>query len=352
MKKTIITIVIALAVVTGVVFVLKGNQEKMQSRTELAKKTNETIPVEVADVKEEKLSGSFTATGSFKPDQELTLVSEGSGKIVSISVKEGEFVNKGQVLARLEYEVKEAEFKSAEASFTKLTTDKQRYENLIKTGGVSQSQLDEVNIGYINAETRLATAKKNLSDTYIRAPFGGYINKKYIEIGSYLSQQSNKTFDLVDISRLKLVINVTESQVLTVSKTNDIKVTADVYPDANYSAKVNFIGAKADATLNYPVELSITNIKNKPLRAGMYGRASFSIPNEETSLVIPREALIGSVNDAKVYVLEKDAVKLKSIVTGRQFASQVEVLGGLSAGDRVITNGQINLSEGSKVSVL
>lgn len=350
MKRTIITIVIIIAAITGIVFVLKGNQEKMQATVELAKKVNDAVPVQVLEVKEENLSGSFTATGNFKPYQELTLVSEGSGKVVSIFVKEGDFVNEGRVLARLEFEVKEAELKAAEAAFKKLSVDKQRYENMIKTGGVSQAQLDEVNISFINAETRFVTAKKNLADTYIRAPFSGFINKKYIEIGSYLSQQSNKTFDIVDISKLKLVINVTEDQVLSVGKANEIKVTADVYPDVSYGAKVNFIGATADASLNYPVELSITNIKDKPLRAGMYGRAAFSISNEKPAIVVQREALVGSVNDAKVYVVKDNVVTLTPIVIGRQFSNKVEVLQGLSAGEKVVVSGQINLSDGSKVS--
>jgi len=352
MKKTIITIAIIIVAIAGAAFVLKGNKEKMQAKTDLAKKVNESIPVQVEEVKQENLAGSFVATGNFQPNQELTLVSEGSGKIVSIRVKEGEFVKAGDLLARLEYGVKEAEVKSAEAAFEKISTDKKRYENLLKSGGVSQSQLDEVNINYVNAETRLISAKKNLNDTYIRAPFSGYINKKYIEIGSYLSQQSNKTFDIVDISTLKLVINVTENQVLAADNAKEIEVSTDVYPNTQYKGKINFIGAKADASLNYPIELSVSNIKDKPLRAGMYGRASFSLPSADMSLVIPREALTGSVNDAKVYVVQDNVVKLKPVIIKRQFANKVEVIDGLQAGDKIVTSGLINLNDGAKVSVL
>jgi hypothetical protein len=82
----------------------------------------------------------------------------------------------------------------------------------------------------------------------------------------------------------------------------------------------------------------------------MYGRAAFTIGHEKPARVIQREALIGSVNDAKVYVLQDNIVKLRSIVIGRQFANKVEVLDGLSAGERVVVSGQINLSDGSKVS--
>jgi len=352
MKKTIITIAVLVVAIVAAAFVLKGNKADMQEKTELAKKVNATVPVQVAQANEESLSGSFTVTGNFQPSKEITIASEASGKIVSVLVKEGQFVREGQVLAQLEHETLAAEVRSAEVSLQKIKTDKTRYENLIQTGGVSQSQVDDINMNFVTAESRLISAKKRLSDAIIKAPFNGYINKKYIEVGSYLSQQSNKVFDIVDLSKLKMVVNATEAQVLAVSNAKAVTVEADVYPGTTYEAKINFIGAKADAALNYPVELEITNIINKPLRGGMFGRASFALPTEKPALVIPRTAVIGSVNDAQVFVVEGDVVKTKKFVAGRQFANQVEVLSGLSAGETVVVSGQINLSEGTKVSVL
>lgn len=352
MKKKIITIVLTIGTVTGAVFVLKGNKEEMQQKTELAKKVNASIPVKVESVTKSQVLDGFTSTGNFEASQELTMVSEGSGKIVSIHVKEGQFVRVGDVLARLESATKSADLKTAEVTFKKLETDKQRYENLFQSGGVSQAQLDDVNINYVNAQSRLVTAQKNLADTYIKAPFSGFINKKYIEIGSYLSAQSNKTFDLVDISKLKMVVNVTEQQVLSVNSANKILVFADVYPNTRYEAKVNFIGAKADANLSYPVELTITNIKDRPLRAGMFGKATFELSSGPSAIVISRDALVGSVNDPKVYAITGDSVSLIKIVVGRQFSNKLEVLEGLEDGQQIVTAGQINLNEGARVNVI
>jgi len=115
---------------------------------------------------------------------------------------------------------------------------------------------------------------------------------------------------------------------------------------------VKFIAAKADANLNFPVELEIANIKDKPLHAGMYGRAVFATPGGASALTIPRAALFGSINDAQTYVVRGDSVALKKVVAGRQFSNDVEVIQGLSNGDRVVTNGQINLTDGAKVTVL
>lgn len=351
MKRTIITIVILIVAVIGSALILKNNKENMLEVTRLAKKVNSTVPVQVAEATSAQLAGSFTATGNFSPAKQLLVVSEASGKITSLTVDEGQYVKKGQLLARVDHATLEAELRAAEANLKKLRTDRTRYENLITTGGVTQAQLEEINLNYVNAETRFVTAKKKLSDTYITAPFSGYVNKRFVELGSWINT-GKEVFEIVDLSTLKMVVNVTESQVLAVDEAKDIKVYADVYPGVQYKASVNFIGAKADGNLNFPVELKITNIANKPLRAGMFGRATFELPNKKPVLVIPRVALVGSVNDAEVFTVVNDQVKLKKIVVGRQFADKVEVIRGIEEGARVVTSGQINLYEGVNVTVL
>lgn len=351
MKRTFITIAIVIVGIASAAFILKNNKEKMQEQTDLAKKVNPTTPVQVAEVREENAGGTLTATGTFAPAKQIIVVTEIAGKVVSLNADEGQYVDKGQVLARIDFAVVAADLQSAEANLQKLKTDKVRYEKLVSTGGVTQTQLDEVNLAYVNAEVRAVTARKRLADTYIRAPFSGYVNRRYVEEGSYLSA-AKEVFEIVDTHTLTMNVTVSESQVLSVTNAGSVDVAADVYPGTAYPAKVNFIAAKADANLNFPVELEITNIKDKPLRAGMYGRATFKMPAGRATLVIPRTALLGSTNDAQVYVVTGDAVKLKNIVAGSQYANSIEVVEGLSKGESVVTNGQINLTDGAKVTVL
>ncbi|MBS1554365.1 MAG: efflux RND transporter periplasmic adaptor subunit [Bacteroidetes bacterium] len=351
MKKIIIAIVIIISLVLIGAYVLKNNKERMREKTELAKVVNATIPVQVAVTKREALGGSFTATGSFSPSRQVVVSTEAAGKFVNISVDEGRFVQQGQLLARMEYESLEADVKSATANLKKLETDKERYVNLVKTGGVTQAQLDEINLNYINGEARLINARERLKDTYLTAPFAGYVNKRFIENGQYIASGKD-AFEIVDLTKMKMVVNVTEDQVLRVNQARQIKVSADVYPDVNYEARVKFVGATADVNLNFPVELQITNVKDKPLRGGMFGRATFELPAAETSLVIPRAALLGSIEKAQVYVVSGDSVMLRAIIIGRLFSNNVEVLNGINEGEKVVASGQINLTEGAKVTIL
>ncbi len=351
MKRILITVLIVGAAIAAAAFILMSNKEKMQEQTELAKKVNATIPVQVEEVKEEQIGGTFTATGSFAPAKQIVVVTELAGKVISLPVAEGQFVEKGQLLARMDYAIHEADLKSAEANLQKLSTDRERYQRLVSSGGVTQAQLDEINLAYVNAEARVVAAKKKLADSYIRAPFAGYVNKRFVEEGAYLNA-SKEVFEIVETSRLKMVVNVSESQVLSVSQAEKITVQADVYPGTEYKAKLNFIGAKADANLNFPVELQIENVKDKPLRSGMYGRATFHLAKGQPSLIVPRSALLGSVDEGRVYVVSNGAVEIREIVAGRTFSNFIEVVSGLEKGEKVVTSGQINLSPGAKVTVM
>jgi membrane fusion protein, multidrug efflux system len=351
MKRTIITVLILAIAVAGAAFILKSNKEKMQAQTDLAKKVNSTTPVQVADVKEENVGGTFNATGTFAPLKQITVVTEVAGKVISLKTDEGQYVNQGQLLARIDFATLEADLRSAEANLKKLNTDKERYERLVQSGGVTQAQLDDINLNYVNAESRAVTARKKLNDTYIKAPFSGYINKRFIEEGAYVGA-GKEMFEVVETNKLTMNVNVSESQVLSIVNAKQVQVNADVYPGTAYPAKVKFIAAKADANLNFPVELEITNVKDRPLRAGMYGRATFDIPSGRAALIIPRSALLGSINDAQVYTITGDSVKLRKIVVGSQYANTIEVVEGLSSGDRVVTNGQINLTDGARVTIL
>ena len=208
----------------------------------------------------------------------------------------------------------------------------------------------------INAKSRMTQANINVGDTRIKAPFSGIINKKYIEVGTILSgMPPTQMFEIVNVSKLKLNVTVSENQIAGLKIGSPIKVKASVYPDKEFNGKVTFIAPKADASLNFPVEIEISNNAANELKAGMYGTAEFS--SAETSktplMIVPRTAFVGSVNANQIFVMEKDGTaKLKTVTAGRILGEKVEILNGLANGDIVITSGQINLNDGTKVTVI
>ena len=200
----------------------------------------------------------------------------------------------------------------------------------------------------------MTQANINVGDTRIKAPISGYINKKFIEVGSIITgMPATELFEIVNVSKLKLNVSVNESQVASLKVGSSTKVSASVYPDKTFDGKITFIAAKADASLNFPVEIEITNNASKDLKAGMYGTAAFASKQQKQSLkIVPRNAFVGSVSSNQIFVIENGTAKLKTVTAGRILGDKVEILNGLNEGETVIITGQINLQDGSSVEVI
>ncbi|MDL2141149.1 MULTISPECIES: efflux RND transporter periplasmic adaptor subunit [Flavobacterium] len=354
MKKTIITIVIIIASLGVIGYILNKNKKENKEKTDIVAEKNAAVSVKVSPVKTEEVSLDFVANGNFQPTQQLTFSAEKSGKVISVLAKEGDYVRVGQTLLTMRGDVINVDAQTAEAAYQNAKSDYMRYENAYKTGGVTKQQVDQAKLALTNAQSHLTQAKINVGDTRVKAPISGFINKKYIEPGSILTgMPATALFDIVNVSKLKLVVTVNENQVASLKTGDHINVTASVYPDKNFSGKITFIAAKADESLNFPVEIEITNNVNNDLKAGMYGTANFASKQQKQNLmVVPRNAFVGSVSSNQIFVVEKGIAKLRKVTAGRILGDKVEIINGLTDGETVIVTGQINLQDGNTVEII
>lgn len=353
MKNKIITGIVLVAVLAGIVFVLQNNKAQNEADTQIAAQTNPSVAVRIAPVKKGTINATYTANGNFVAEQEVTIAAETSGRVVKLLVDEGSVVKAGQALAVVNGDQIGVQLQNAQTAYATAQANAARFESAFTTGGVTQQQLDQVRLTLENAKAQLNSAQITVSDANVKAPISGIINKKNIETGSFVGP-GTPLFELVNVSQLKLRINVDESQVATLKLGDKIKVRASVYPNREFEGKVTFIAPKADATLNFPIEMLIKNQADAPLKAGMYGTAYFqaySGDNTET-LTVPREAFVGSVSSNQVFVASNDKATLKTISTGRNFGNEVEVISGLKEGENVIISGQINLIDQAVINII
>lgn len=349
MKRIIITIVIVIGLLALIGWVLSNNKKENEAKTAVVAESGGAIVVKAAQITRQPVILDFSANGNFAANQDLTLLSEVSGRITRLLVKEGSRVSRGQVLAHVDSEILTLDRQSAEDALQKLRTDHERYKSSFATGGVTQSQLDEIELQLRNAEVRLQQSSRRVQDANIKSPINGIINRRDVEVGAYLSP-GTELFEIVDLSQLKLAVTANETQVVNLKVGDKVRITSTVFPTGEFNGTVSFIAAKADNTLNYPVEITVDNNTSSALRAGMYGTAHFSFPQEGESILVPRGAFVGGVNSNQVYVLEADSTAaIRDVVAGRIFGEQVEILKGLEEGETVITSGQINLVDGTKV---
>lgn len=351
MKRGIITALVIILAIAGIFLVLSNNKKKNAAKTAIVAQGSGAISVRTAVIARQAINLDFSANGTFAPNQELNFLSENAGRVTKIYVEEGDRVTKGQPLARIDAEILNTDKETAEANLQNAIRDEARYSSSFKTGGVTQQQLDQAKLAVQNAKLRLQSSQRRVSDASIKSPINGIVNKKYIEVGAFVNSQGTQMFELVDVSRLKLKVSVNESQVANLKVGDQVQIKSNVFPADDYLGKITFIAAKADASLNFPIEIMVENNKKNTIKAGMYGTAIFKFPSQAPSLTIPRGSFVGSVSSNQIFVLgEGNKAVLRKVVAGRILGENVEILDGLKEGETVITSGQINLIDGTPVA--
>jgi membrane fusion protein (multidrug efflux system) len=326
------------------------NKKKIDAKARMDGNLN-SIPVFVAEIKKSKISGTFETNGSFSAIHELTLMSEGNGKVVDLRFITGDVVQTGTVLAVLDDELIRSQLSLAEAAQSKARNDLKKYEDLLKDDAISTQQVEEARLGLMKAETDVATLRKQLDFASIKAPIQGTITKRLIEKGS-LVMPGTPVAEIVDISRLKFIANVAESEAVQISRGQKVILISSLFPGIIYPGTVVSVGVKADDARRFPVEIELVNNPKHPLKAGMFGTSVFAFGSDRESLMIPRHAIVGSIKNPRVYVIEGDKAILREIRIGRATDQEVEALDGLKVGDRVVTSGQINLDNNSTVTIV
>lgn len=352
MKKTLIYIVIAAVLVGLAAYKISSNKSKQEAEVAEVAKEVDKINVNVVTVQYESINTDYIANGTFLPKQEMNQSSEISGRIVRVLVKEGSRVGAGQTLATIKRDAIDVDVSQAQNNLQNAIIDNQRYENAYKTGGVTKQQLDNSRLQLKNAQSALRAQGVRVNDTSVRAGISGTINKKMVEPGMVVSP-GTALFEIVNINTLKLSVLVDESQVGRIQIGQTVKINVNVLPEDSFSGRITFIAPKGDASLNFPVEIEVSNPGN--LKAGMYATAVFKTNHGQTDqnmLTVPVEAFVNGVSSGQLFVVNNGTAKMIKVTVGKVYGTRVQVLSGLKVGDQVITSGQINLDNGSKINIV
>jgi RND family efflux transporter MFP subunit len=347
--KAITSVIVVLAVIVAILLI---NKRKMAANTAGAIKDVYYVSVEKASKK--VLSESLILVGTVTANNDVNIISEAAGKITGVFVKVGDYKSAGSVLFQVDDELKKAAFMSAEANYIKVKKDYERIEALFQQKAATDSQLDAAKLGAAVAEAQYITAKRQLNDTKIKTPISGYITSRNIDLGSMVQGASPGTLvaNIVDISRVKVKLNVSEKDAFVLKTGDIVSVTTDVYPGAAFKGRIESIGAKGDDAHTYPIEITIPNEQAHPLKAGQFTRVEFTTLNNRNVIVIPRNALVGSIRNPQVFVVENGATKLRNLTVGNESGTNVEVLQGLMEGEDIVVSGQNNVEDNTKVTVL
>jgi len=350
MKKRALIIGIALVVIALIAAKLITNKSSIDEK-KISKNTNVTISVNVKPVLKQEQNSNLSLTGNTVAKQEVLLQAQTSGQITAINFNIGDYVKAGQILVQIDDRLQSLALENSKINLSKLEDEYNKTKILYSGKATTENKVRDTRIDYETAKVAVEQAEKQLSFTKIVATQSGYVVSKFIEKGSYVAVAA-KILSIVDIAQLKVTLNVAEKDIYNIKLGQNVKITSSVYPGVNYSGKVSFVSPQGDNVHNYPIEISLNNQPSHQLKAGTFVNVEFNFPSNHPSLLITRESLVGSIKDAKVYTVENNTAHLQPVVIGSDSGEYLEVLSGLNEGTIVITSGQINLSDGSPVTII
>ena len=312
----------------------------------------EAIVVEAAPVKPADLVDDVQAVGSILANEAVVLRPEISGRVAQIRFTEGQRVRRGDALIQLDDSVPRAELAQAEAQLALARSNFDRTRDLAKQGFVSESAQDQTASALKVQDAARVLAQTKLEKSTIRAPFDGVVGVRLVAIGDYV-KEGQDLVPIQDTATVKAEFRVPERYLAQLKAGQRVDVDSDALAQRRFSARVDFIDPRIDANArSVLVRARVANVDGA-LRPGMFVRARLIFDQRSKALTVPEEAIVpapaagGSRNF--VYRVVEAGGQTRAMRTevelGLRRDAVVEIKRGLSAGDRVVTAGQIKLRE-------
>lgn len=283
----------------------------------------------------------INSLGTLRPDEEVELSFETSGKIVGINFTEGTRVKKGDLLAKINDKPLQAQLEKLEAQL-KLAEGKEfRQRSLLDKDAISQESYDQIvtDLQAIQADINLIKAR--ISETELRAPFDGIIGLRYLSEGSYATP-STKIARLIKMSPIKLEFSIPERYADEINIGFPVIFTVD---DKNYNAYVYAVDPKIDLNTRTIVIRALYPNSREELKSGRFASVTLRLSQIENAIAIPTEALIPEMEGEIVYLYRNGKASGVKVATGLRTESYIQIVNGLKFGDTLITTGILQLRE-------
>ncbi len=325
------------------------------------------MTVELGTATRGDVAAHLTVVGNLIGLQTVDIAPRTGGRLLSVNVQLGDRVQRGQVLAKVEdreiveqvraaeasQEVAKATIRQREADLKVAELNFERSKNLFARQLLAKQALDDAESRYMAAvaqtdlsraqlsqnDARLQELRINLQHTSVTSPVDGYVGKRNVDPGAMVNTNT-AIASVVDISRLRLVVNVVEKDLRLVNAGDAADVEVDAYPGDKFSGKIARVAPVLDpATRTATMEVEIPNADHK-LKPGMYARINLTVEERKNAIVAPKNAVIDFENKRGVWMPnDQRRATFVPVTLGIEGPLQVEILSGLKEGDRFVTTG-------------
>lgn len=308
--------------------------------------------VKVVELDKHEVPRQVNYPANLLANEEVYLAPGAPGRIIKVYPEVGDRVYAGQTLVYMD----PTQLNTSKLQLQSLEKDMARLDTLIKYGGVSQQQYDQM-------KTQVDVTKSNIqllaTNTVLTAPFSGVITAKYFEDGELYSGAPNTQVGkaavvvLQQIDPIKAQISISEKYFPVVKEGAKVNLVTDIYPDTVFSGKISLIHPTINAqSKTFNVEIQVPN-KEELLRPGMYSKVNLEFATE-SAIIVPAIAVLQQMgtNNRYVFVYDDGKAKRINVEIGDRYDDQIEIISNeISLGDKLIISGHSNLLDGAKVKI-
>lgn len=324
-------------------------------------KTEIKIPVSVISIKPQSISRFIETTGTVYSSKEGTMKSElggvyklqrnpATGKPFAL----GDAVKAGQVIIKIEDKefVNNLQVEGKKLNLELAENNLKKQKSLHDKGGVTQTELKNASIQYVNARYAYENAEIQMAKMAVKAPFDGVIVELPYHTDGVRVEQGKELFKVMEYENLLMDVKLPEKHLPEVNTGQAVQITNyNIATDTIYG-RISQISPIINAeTRTFQSVLQIDNDK-RLLRPGMFIKASILAEMRDSSIVIPKETIISRQDGKVVFTVENGIATEKKITTGLENMDVIEVVNGLKVNDRLVVSGFETLRNKSKVSII
>jgi membrane fusion protein (multidrug efflux system) len=292
---------------------------------------------------ERKLLGTLSAYR----ETDLAPLSMGSVRVRYLPFKIGEYVEAGQVVAKMD----DAQFVQTEAQFASLKSQYERSKALYEASALSKAQFEGIEAQYTSMKRQMVTMEEN---TVLKAPFSGVITAKSVEEGElYSASMAPGGFKgvvrITQLNPLKIDLDVDDQTVRFVKKGMQVELTVDNGTDSlPVYGRVDYVNPVANSmSRSFGVRIIVQNRKHT-LLPGSFAEAHIIISTRDSCLSVPRSAVV----DEKVFTVKDSVAVSRKVETGLLTERYAEIVSGLSAGDIIVVKGNKALPDSAVIDII
>jgi membrane fusion protein (multidrug efflux system) len=305
------------------------------------------VPVKSLAVSQQDLTRELKALGTAGSNEAVEITAKALNLVTAIRFRDGERVNRGDVLVELDSAQARADLAAATAALTESTSLYERSRELLPTQALSKSQFDQIEAAKKANQARVDAARAKLEDVAIRAPFSGRVGLRRVSVGSLITPGTVIT-TLDDTSIIKVDFGVPEIDLTSLRAGLPITAQSAAYPGRRFAGRVSSVDSRVDPnTRAVLVRAEVPNAEGL-LKPGMFLNIVLE-RDQRRALVIPEEALVPEQNRQFVFVVADGKAIKREVRIGARRPGSVEIADGLAAGERIVVEGTVRLRDGSLV---